>query len=172
MKCKKCKSIEATIHVADVGDFCLDCHNDYMAELLGVSKMDDFSKIISGYDADGLMHRFEISNMIMPGFSVWKAEEMELRRVSINPDVIIEHFERTLSWFLEGDFLSYKHESACGEALFERIDKLELLFKYGNKEEAVEVGNRMKKRLRSVENDTDDFPNYLLKMIDQVIGTT
>ena len=49
MKCKKCKSIEATIHVANVGDFCLDCHNDYMAELLGVSKMDDFSKIISGY---------------------------------------------------------------------------------------------------------------------------
>lgn len=289
MKCKKCKSIEATIHVANVGDFCLDCHNDYMVELLGVRKMDDFSKIISGYDADGLMHQFEISNIIMPGFSVWKAEEMEggyqfeilvkpeenqavaiehlhlkiltglgyktltylpdryiidnaiqsdkeqyslnsvgtcriqhaeeenqvylvidgkniplqdfgraltafegfnmdfqirdlseavlgkdtvLRRVSINPDVIIEHFEKSLNWFLKGDFLSYKHESACGEALFERIDELELLCKYGNKEEAVEVGNRMKKRLISVEHDTDDFPEYLLKMIDQVIGTT
>ncbi|MDR3599282.1 MAG: hypothetical protein P4L49_02165, partial [Desulfosporosinus sp.] len=95
-----------------------------------------------------------------------------LRRVSINPDVIIEHFERTLSWFLKGDFLSYKHESACEEALFERIDELELLCKYGNKEEAVEVGKRMKKRLISIEHDTDDFPDYLLTMIDQVLGTT
>ena len=77
MKCKKCKSIESIIHVTNVGDFCLDCHNDYMAELLGVSKMDDFPKIISGYDADGIIHRFKISNMIMPGFSVWKAEEIE-----------------------------------------------------------------------------------------------
>ncbi|MHB8077350.1 hypothetical protein, partial [Desulfosporosinus fructosivorans] len=95
-----------------------------------------------------------------------------LRRVSINPDVIIEHFERSLSWFLKGDFLSYKHASACGEALFERIDELELLCKYGNKEEAVEVGKRMKKRLISIEHDTDDFPDYLLTMIDQVLGTT
>ncbi|SHJ13549.1 hypothetical protein SAMN02746098_05226 [Desulfosporosinus lacus DSM 15449] len=50
-----------------------------------------------------------------------------LRRVSINQDVIIEHFERSLSWLLKGDFLSYKHASACGEALFERIEELELL---------------------------------------------
>lgn len=56
--------------------------------------------------------------------------------------------------------------------MFERIDELELLCKYGNKEEAVEVGERMKKRLISIEHDTDDFPDYLLKMIDQVIGTT
>ena len=289
MKCKICKSIQSTIHVENVGDFCLDCHNDYMVELLGVSKMADFSKIISGYDAEGIIHRFEISNMIMPGFSVWKAEEMEggyqfeilvkpeenqavaiehlhqkvltglgyktlthlsdrylidnaiqidkeqyrlnnlgtcriqhaeeenqvylvidgkniplhdfgraltafegfnmdfqmrdqseealgkdtvLRRASINPDVIMEHFERTLSWFLKSDFLSYKHASACEEALYERFDELELLYKYGNKEEAVEVGERMKKRLISIEHDTDDFPDYLLTMIDQVIGTT
>ena len=76
-----------------------------------------------------------------------------------------------MGWFLEGDFLSYKHESACGQALFERIDELELLFKYGNKEEAIVVGERMKKRLKSIDNDTDDFPDYLLNIIDQVIGT-
>jgi len=28
--------------------------------------------------------------------------------------------------------MNYKYESACGEALFERIDELELLSKYGN----------------------------------------
>lgn len=48
-----------------------------MANLLGVNKMNDFSKIISVYDVDGIMYRFEVSNMILPGFSVWKAEEME-----------------------------------------------------------------------------------------------
>lgn len=289
MKCKKCNSTESTIHVVNDGDFCLDCHNDYMAELLGINKMDDFPRIISGYDADGIIHRFEISNMIMPGFFVWKAEEIEggyqfeilvkpeenqtvaiehlhqkiltglgyktlthlsdryfidnaiqidkeqyslnsvgtcriqhaeeknqaclvidgknislqdfgralttfegfnmdfqirdlseevlgkdtvLKRVSINPDVILEHFERTLSWFLKGDFLSYKHASACEEALFERIDELELLCKYGNQDEAVTLGTRMKKRLIAIEHDTDDFPDYLLTMIDQALGTT
>ncbi|ODA41872.1 hypothetical protein [Desulfosporosinus sp. BG] len=289
MKCKKCKSTESTVHVVNVGDFCLDCHNDYMAELLGISKMNDFPRIISGYDAKGIIHRFEISTMIMPGFSVWKAEEIEggyqfeilvkpeenqavaiehlhqkiltglgyktlkhlsdryfidnaiqidkeqyslnsvgtcriqhaeeenqvylvidgrnvpihdfgralttfegfnldfqirdlseevlgkdtvLNRVSINPEVIMEHFERTLSWFLKGDFLSYKRASACEEALFERIDELELLCKYGNQEVAVAVGTRMKKRLIDIEHDTDDFPDYLLTMIDQALGTT
>ena len=288
MKCNKCKSNEATIHLENVGEFCLNCHNDFIADLIGVNSIKDFTKIISAYDVDGIMHQFEISNMIMPGFSVWKEEDMEgdyqfevlvkpeenqavaiehlhqkiltglgyktllhmsdkypvdnairidkeqyslksfgtcriqyseeentvclvidgknislhdfgraltefegfnmdfqikdlseeviekdmvLRPVSINPGVIIERFERNLGWFLEGNFLSYKHESVCEEALFERIDELELLCKYGNKEEAVEVGKKMKKRLISIDNDTDDFPNNLLEMIDQVIGT-
>ena len=129
MKCMKCKSNESNIHVANVGDFCLDFQiRDLSEEVLG--------------------------------------KDTVLRRVSINPDVIIEHFERSLSWFLKGDFLSYKHASACGEALFEKICK------YGNKEEAVAVGRRMKKRLISIEHDTDDFPDYLLTMIDQALGTT
>ncbi len=74
-----------------------------MVELLGVSKMDDFSKIISGYDADGIMHQFEISNMIMPGFSVWKAEEMEggyhfeiLVKPEKNQAVAIEHLHQKI----------------------------------------------------------------------------
>ncbi len=286
MKCKKCKLNEATIHVADGGDFCLDCHNDAMAELLGVDITKEFSKIIWVYDADGVIHQFKISNMIMQGFSAWRAEEIEngyrfevflkpeedqamaikelhqkiltglgyktlsrneadyfidnairfdnkqyslksigtcriqyseeensacliidgkdisvhdfrraltafegfnmdfqirdmseevlgkdtvLKGVSIHPNTIIERFEKTLGWFLEGDFLSYKHASACEEALFERIDELELLCIYGGRDEAVEVGEKIKKRLISIETDTDDFPEYLLMMIDQVI---
>ncbi len=251
------------------------------------NKTSDFSKNISVYDVDGIVHEFEISNMIIPGFSVWKAEEMEgayqfevltkpeenqadairklhekiltglgyktlthmsdsyfvnnairisnegyslnsvgtcriendeeentiylvidgknipvhdfgraltafegfnmdfqirdlsdevlgkdmvLAQVVINPDVIIEHFERTLGWFLERDFLSYKRESACVEALIERVDELELLYKYGSLDKAAQVGEIMKRRLISIDNDTDDFPEYLLNMIDQVIG--
>lgn len=286
MKCKKCKSNESIIHVADVGDFCLDCHNDDMAELLGVETTDEFSKVIWVYDADGIIHQFKISNMIMPGFSMWRAKGIEnryqyevllkpeedqamaikqlhqkivtglgyktlsrngeryfidnairfdneqyslnsigtcqiqyseeensscliidgkdipvhdfgraltafegfnmdfqirdlseevlgkdtvLKRVSINPKTIIERFEKTLGWFLERNFLSYKHESACVEALFERIDEFELLCKYGSRDEAVEVGEKIKKRLISIVTDTDDFPEYLLMIIDQVI---
>lgn len=258
-----------------------------MANMLGVNRRTDFSKVISVNDADGVLHRFEISNRIMPGFSVWNAyevggdyrfevfvkpegnqtlatlqlhqkimtglgnktlhrisdrhfisnaihigkeqyglnsvgtfriqqaeeensaclvidgksiplndfgqaltafegfnmdfqikdlsdevlgKEMALRPVSINPDVITEHFERTLGWFLESDSLSWKRESACEEALFERIEELELLFKYGNRDEVVKVGMRIKKRLLSIDNDTDDFPNYLLGLIDRAIG--
>lgn len=103
MKCKKCKSSEATIHVTDVGDFCLNCHNEIMANLLGVNKMNDFLKIISVYDVDGILHRFEISNMIMPGFSVWKAEEMEgayqfeiLAKPEENQTVAIEQLHRKI----------------------------------------------------------------------------
>ncbi|MDQ7095451.1 hypothetical protein REC12_17820 [Desulfosporosinus sp. PR] len=285
-KCHKCKSNEASIHDAEIGDFCLDCHNEYMAELLGVSITNNFSKIVSFNDAERIVHQFEISNMIMPGFSVWKAEEIDggyqfeillkpeenqvwaieqlhqkiltglgyktlsrrldsnfidnaihlkneqyslksvgtcriqyskreniclivdgkrislddfgraltafegfnldfqirdlsdevlgkdtvLHRVSINSNVIMERFERTLGWFLEHNFLSYKHKSACEEALFERIDELELLCKYGSRDDAEDVGRKMKRRLAAIDNDTDDFPNYLVEMIDQVIG--
>ena len=289
MKCDKCQSKEAYIHLENVGDFCLDCHNDYMADVLGVKKMNDFFKIFSVDDTDGIKHRFEISNMIMPGFSVWKAEEtdggylfevfvkpeenqtvaidrlhrkilmgigfktlspmmaehyidnainigqaqyglnsvgtcriqqtdeentvclvidgreipldgfgraltafgdfnmdfqirdlsedvlgekMILRQVSIDPNVIMEHFELTLGWFLERDFLSYKRASNCVEALFERIDELELLYKYGSRDEAAAVGDKMKKRLISIDHDTDNFPEYLLELIDQAIGIT
>lgn len=286
MECKKCKSNEAIIHVTGVGNFCLECHNDDMAELLGVDIINDFSKSIWVYDADRIIHQFKISNMIMPGFSIWRAEGIKnkyqfevllkpeenqakaikqlhqkiligleyktlsrnedrylienairfdnkqyslnsigtcqikyseeensaclvidgkdipihdfgralttfegfnmdfqirdlseevlgkdtvLKRVSINPNTIIERFEKTLGWFLEGNFLSYKHESACEDALFERIDELGLLCKYGSRDEAVEVGEKIKKRLISIKNDTDDFPEYLLMIIDQVI---
>jgi len=65
------------LFMMQIGDFCLDCHNEYMAELLGVSITNNFSKIVSFNDAEGIMHQFEISNMIMPGFSVWKAEEVD-----------------------------------------------------------------------------------------------
>ncbi len=76
MKCTKCKKNIATIHIKDMGDFCLDCNNDIMAEMLAVDKLEDFSKEISVFDVDKVLHKFKISNMIMPGFSTWTAEEI------------------------------------------------------------------------------------------------
>lgn len=99
-------------------------------------------------------------------------KNMTLRPVDIHPDVIMEHFERTLGWFLERDFLSYQREVACVEALVERVYELELLYQYGSRDEAVEVGKRMQKRLNAIDHDSDHFPNYLLEMIDRVIHIT
>ncbi len=81
----------------------------------------------------------------------------------------MQHFEKTLGWFLKNDFLSYKRESSCEEALYERIDELEALFNYGDRDNAVEVAEKMKERLSSIETDSDSFPEYLLTLIDQAV---
>lgn len=286
MKCTRCKKNIATIHIKDIGNFCLDCNNDIMAEMLDVERLEDFSKEISAFDVDRVLHKFKISNMIMPGFSTWKAEEiggsyefevfvrpdddqytalehlhkkiltglgyktlrsqpykhhisnaiqtsdgqytlksigtcrirhseeddtaclvidgklvpiydfglaltafegcnlefqikdktdevigkdMALKPVSIDPDVIMEHFEKTLGWFLERDFLSYACASSCEEALFERIDELEMLFNYGDRDNAIEVAEKMKERLTSIDTDADSFPENLLTLIDHAV---
>ena len=51
----------------------------------------------------GIMHRFEISNMLMPGFSVWKAEETEgdyqfevLVKLEENQAVEVEHLHQKI----------------------------------------------------------------------------
>lgn len=285
MKCEVCKSNQAMIRITNVGNFCLDCNNDRVAESLGLRKLDDFERIVSIHDAEKVMHRFEISNMIMPGFSKWSAEEVgggyqyevmakpednqeaalkslhqkvkdglgyktlyplddfrdfsnaiclgskqyglhhtgtfriehdednivdliidgksvplqafgraltsfdglnmdfqmrtqsdavlgesvALKRVSIHPADVLARFERTLGWFLNRGFLSYKVESACWEALVERIEDLELLYNYGIPEDAVEVARRIKERLLSIDHDTEAFPDTLLNLIDQAI---
>ena len=97
-------------------------------------------------------------------------KDMVLKHVRISPDDILARFEQTLGWFLKSNYLRYERESVCVEALIERISDLELLFKYGKKEEAVRVGDIMKKRLLSIENDLDGFPAYILEIIDMAIG--
>lgn len=285
MKCEVCKTNEARILITDVGNFCMPCHNNRIAELFGISKLDDFERMVTVTDADGKKHRFEISNMLMNWYSQWNAEEvgggyrfdvmampegdqeravqalhqkiadglgymtlepyddrwsignairigkkqyglhsvgtfriehddvagvnliidgktvplkdfgraltsfegfnmdyqirsqsdavlgkaMALKAVSIDPEVILDNFERTLGWFLNRGFLSYTLGTACEDALVERIEELELLYHCGNREKAVEVATRMKDRLLSIDNDTEDFPERSLDLIDEVI---
>jgi hypothetical protein len=98
-------------------------------------------------------------------------EGMILQPVSIDPELIYQHFERTLRWFLEGDFLSYKRVSNCEEALFDRLNELELLVRYGDHEAASRLGRQMKERLISIEHDDDFFPEYLIELINAAIGS-
>jgi len=287
MKCHKCHINSATIHIEGIGDYCLDCHNKMIVEAFGVEQLEEFSKQISIYDVDGEIHKFEITNVLMPMYSIWKAEEigggyafevmvdlddeqiealnhlhqkiligigyksmevfpdeqfitnalhlegkqyglrtvgtgrievdsetrktsliidgkvvsmedfgtmlsstegftfdfqmrdvtdevlgndMILRHVSINKNRLYEKFETTLSWFLEDDYLDLHREDACIEALFERVDELELLFNYGDLDDAKELGRKMIERLVSIDTNSETFPIDIMEDIARIIG--
>lgn len=287
MKCNKCKKHEAVIHMENTGGICLECHK-VMGDLLGVDLMNDFSNKIAVLDVEDVLHQFEISNMLLPGFSIWRAVEVEgeyqfevltnphdnqmeaieqlhhkilkglshkslkrlsntnyysnainisneqyslnsvgtcrieysedepisliidgkqisysdfgnaltsfegftmdfqirnstddvlgrdvlLKPIRINAEDLYGRFERTLGWFLENEFLSYKRESACIEAVIEKITDLELYYNSGYRDESIEVGIKMKNRLMSLDHESDRFPDDLLNSIDQAIGIT
>jgi hypothetical protein len=287
MKCHKCNINNATIHIEGLGEFCLECHNKMIVEAFGIQQLEEFSKEISIYDVDGMIHKFQITNLLMPMYSIWKAEEIDggyafevmvdlddeqisalnhlhqkiligigyksleilegnqyisnalhregkqyglrtvgtgridvdldtqktvlmidgkaismdefglmlssmegftfdyqmrdvtdevlgkdmiLRHFSINKKRLYESFETTLSWFLDDNILPQDREEACFEALFERIDDLELMFNYGDIQDAKELGRKMIARLVEVESDSDVFPNDLIEDIGRIIG--
>ena len=77
MKCDKCKKNEAIIMVQGVGNFCLDCNNEILAEMLDMKLFKEYSKQLTVIDDSGKYHIFEISNMVMPGYSKWEATEQD-----------------------------------------------------------------------------------------------
>lgn len=287
MKCHKCHINKATIHIEGLGEFCLDCHNKMIVEAFGVEQLEEFSKQISVYDVDGVIHKFEITNLLMPMYSIWKADEIDggyafevmvdlddeqisalnhlhqkiligigykslevldgdqyitnalhkdgkqyglrtvgtgridmdpkshktiliidgkpvtmeefgimlsstegftfdyqmrdvtdevlgkdmiLRHFTINKNRLYESFEKTINWFLEDNVLLEEREDACYEALFERIDELELMFNYGDIDEAKDLGRKMIERLVEIETDSDTFPIDLIEDIGRIIG--
>lgn len=285
MKCDQCHNHEAVIHIDNSG-LCLVCHNKAMEGLLGVELTHDFSSKIAVLDVEDVLHQFEISNMLLPGFSIWRAVEVDgdyqfevltapennqmeavehlhhkiieglsyksmkrssskhkisnaininnaqyslksvgtcrleysedepislvidgqqvsfnefgyaltsfegftmdfqirdstedvlgrdmlLKPIRINAEDLYRRFEMTLAWFVENDFLSYKRESACFEAVVEIIKDLELYYNSGYRVESAEVALKMKNRLKALNHDTDCFPEGVLTCIDLVIG--
>jgi len=288
MLCDCCKANEARISIAGEGDFCFDCHNARIAKIYNLKILEHFAREIVVRDPSNRPHHFIITNLVMPGFSEWKAEEdgggyqfsvfikpeddqaaalmrlhckiitgmqhqtlqlqdseftisnalqtedgqycindagcgrieydeitgghhliidgrpvsgsdflrmlsqyegrnlcyqtrelsddilekgMILIPVRIDAETILNRMEETLSWFLDGTFLSYKRESACSSALNERLDEYELLCHYGDPETARTVGQAIIDRLLAIDNDTDDFPDYLINIIKQIMPT-
>lgn len=101
------------------------CRIEYVKEENSVCLVMD-GKTITIEDLGRALSAFEGFNMDFQIRAVSDkilGKNMALRQVNIHPDVIIEHFEKTLGWFLERNFLSYKLESACFETLVERIDE-------------------------------------------------
>lgn len=287
MKCNRCHINNATIHIEGVGEFCLECHNKFIVETYGVEQLETYTKQISVFDVDGIIHTFEISNVLMPMYSTWRAEEigggyifevmvdledeqlealrhlhqkiligigykslevfpdkptitnaihrdgkqfglrtvgtgridydsktrktvfyidgkkvtldefglmltsmegfifdyqmrditdevigkdMILRHVNISKNRIYDNFEKTLQWFLTDNTLTIDRVDGCIEALYERIDELELVFNYGDIAVAKELGNRMIERLMTIESDSEAFPMELVEDIIRIIG--
>jgi len=55
--------------------YCLDCHNERMAQIYGVKRLELFPREFVAEDASGRTHRFVVANLLMGGFSEWSAEE-------------------------------------------------------------------------------------------------
>lgn len=46
---------------------------------------------------------------------------------------------------------------------------LEMLYRYGDRTEAVKLAERIKSRLLSIDHDTDYFPEYIIELIDDAV---
>lgn len=124
---------------------------------------EDFGRMASTYTGFNMVYQFcDLSDEVL-------GKEMVLRKFNINPHVLMARFEKSLQWFIDDDFLSEDFQEACEEALAERIEELEVLYNYGNREKAMRLGEWMKERLEEIATDSEDFPEWLVKEIDGVL---
>lgn len=89
MLCDICKVQESRIHMEGEGQFCYDCHNARIARIHHIERLEHFAREIIVRDASGRPHHFEITNLLMPHFSEWAAEESPLGyffNVMVEPD--------------------------------------------------------------------------------------
>lgn len=75
MLCDVCKVNEARIHISGEGAYCFDCHNARIAKQYHFDRLEQFAREIIVYDASNRPHRFSITNLLMPDFSEWIADE-------------------------------------------------------------------------------------------------
>lgn len=168
--------ISNAIHLSDgqyglnsvgTGRITLDEESRDLASLVidgQVVSIEAFGQALTCYEGATLV--FQIQDQSEPVLE----QGMVLQPLSIDPEQIYQHFERTLSWFLDKGFLSYKRVSACGDALTDSVSELKRLLCYGDQETARKLGQRMKERLISIENDDDYFPNHLIEMINATLS--
>lgn len=126
---------------------------------------DDFLTMLSMYEGFNLFFQInDQSDDILETDSVLVPHR-------INAEVILESVEACLGLFLDKhSFLSYKRESDLSSALFKCWDEFELLCHYGEREIARSVGQKLINRLKKIENDTDDFPNYHIYLINSIMS--
>lgn len=76
-----------------------------------------------------------------------------LALVDVNPRAVYERFEKTLSWFLEDNFLSRQRADHCQEALLERLEELRYLNRYKNFYTARRLAEKITVRLKAITLD-------------------
>lgn len=124
---------------------------------------EDFGRMASTYAGFNMVYQFcDLSDEVF-------GKDMVLRRFNINPNVLMSRFEKSLQWFIEDDFLSAEMQEACEEALSERIEELEILYNYGDRDKAMVLGGQMKGRLEEIDTDSEDFPEWLVEEIEGVL---
>jgi hypothetical protein len=80
--CERCgKSQNGMIILTDQSghsrQLCRDCHNEELAETMGIENFKDFIKIYQAKDVDGELHVFEIQKEIFPMGIKWVANEIK-----------------------------------------------------------------------------------------------
>ena len=66
-------------------------------------------------------------------------------------------------------FVSYKNTSSLFDYIIRVIDKLEYMWEDVRREEAEETGKEMIRILQAVETDDDQFPEYEISLIENII---
>ena len=66
-------------------------------------------------------------------------------------------------------FVPYKNTSSLFDYIIRVIDKLEYMWEDGRREEAEETGKEMIRILQAVETDDDQFPEYEISLIENII---
>jgi hypothetical protein len=123
----------------------------------------DFVRMLTTYEGFNLVYQVrDLSDGVLE-------KDMALMQVSIDAKTVVDRFYECLGWFLDGSFLSYKREAACTAALLERLGEFELFCRHGKRELARPVGGTLIDRLLAVEHDTEDFPDFLVDRIEQIM---
>lgn len=78
-------------------------------------------------------------------------------------------FERILNRFVDNDFISYKLIKFFDEEFWEYTELLKELIQYGNIEFAIDLGQKIKAKLLSIDTDDDYFPEYEIDVIDDIL---
>ncbi|MFA6783181.1 MAG: hypothetical protein WCR90_08220 [Sedimentibacter sp.] len=78
-------------------------------------------------------------------------------------------FERILNRFVDNDFISYKLIKFFDEEFWEYTELLKELIQYGNIEFAIDLGQKIKAKLLSIDTDDDSFPEYEIDVIDDIL---
>lgn len=78
-------------------------------------------------------------------------------------------FERILNRFVDNDFISYKLIKFFDEEFWEYTELLKELIQYGNIEFAIDLGQKIKAKLLSIDTDDDSFPEYEIDVINDIL---
>lgn len=154
------------LHVQPIGTVEILADDDANPSLRIDGEIVDFMDFGRGltYFADHNLH-FQICD---PADDVLGRDTV-LALVSIDPEAIYKRFEKTLGWFVEDNFLSEKRVAHCEEALFERLEDLRLLNRYGNQATAGTLAERLKERLLAIKHTDSLFPAALVKRVDHLL---